>query len=187
MTEILVIGGSAGSLQVLRELLNAVPQHTKYAVLVVIHRLKNVTSELEKIISDNKTIHEPEDKEPIRPGHIYLAPQNYHLLIENDRTFSLDYSEAVNFSRPSIDVTFESVATVYRESAVAILLSGANNDGAVGIKYILEANGMAIVQDPETAEYPAMPLAAIEKNKKLPAHTPAFITNYIRALNLFEL
>jgi two-component system chemotaxis response regulator CheB len=75
MTEILVIGGSAGSLQVLRELLNAVPQHTKYAVLVVIHRLKNVTSELEKIISDNKTIHEPEDKEPIRPGHIYLAPQ----------------------------------------------------------------------------------------------------------------
>ena len=189
MTELLVIGGSAGSLQVLRELLNALPQNARYAVIVVIHRLKNVSSDLERIISDNKTILEPVDKEPIKNGHIYLAPQNYHLLIENDRTFSLDYSEPINFSRPSIDVTFESVAAVYGASAVAILLSGANNDGAEGIGYILEKNGTAIVQDPATAEYPAMPKAAIEKhkNRKLPAHSPTFIANYIRALNLFEL
>ncbi|RYE16404.1 MAG: chemotaxis protein CheB [Sphingobacteriales bacterium] len=187
MTEILVIGGSAGSLQVLRELLNTLPQHIDYAVLIVIHRLKNVASELEHILSDNKTIREPLDKEPIKKGYIYLAPQNYHTLIEDDKTFSLDYSEAVNFSRPSIDVTFESVSKVYGPAAVVVLLSGANNDGAIGIKHILDKNGMAIVQDPATAEYPAMPKAAMEKNKKLTAHSPAFIANYIKAINLFNL
>ncbi len=187
MTEIVVIGGSAGSLQVLRNLLEAIPTHPTYTVVIVIHRLKNVLSDLSRILSDNKTIREPLDKEPIKIGQIYLAPQNYHLLVESGRTFSLDYSEAVNFSRPSIDVTFESIALTYGPTAVAILLSGANDDGASGITSILEKNGTAIVQDPDTAEYPAMPLAAIEKNKKISVHTPAFIAKYISSLNLFKL
>ncbi len=164
---VVVIGGSSGSIPVLMQIISALPAAYPIPVIIVTHRLRNVASDLAEVISALHRVHEPEDKEPIQAGHIYLAPQNYHLLIENDNTFSMDYSEPVNYSRPSIDVTFLCAASVYRENAVGILLSGANKDGAEGLDVILRKGGRAVVQDPACSQYPIMPLEAIKKNNKV--------------------
>lgn len=185
MVDIVAIGGSAGSLPALITLLEAMPPTFDYAVVIVLHRLKNVMSEMDKVLTENANkiiIREPEDKEPIRNNNIYLAPQNYHLLIEDDFTFSLDYSELVLYSRPSIDVTFECVAANYRHRAMGILLSGANSDGANGLSMIIDYGGIGIVQDPETAEYPTMPYAAINKNKKALIQSTEQIVHSIKVL-----
>ncbi|MDR3681716.1 MAG: chemotaxis protein CheB [Flavipsychrobacter sp.] len=187
MTEVLAIGGSAGSLPVITDILNALPADFNYAIIIVLHRLKNVFSEMDKVLVNYRTdltIKEPEDKEPVKKHHIYLAPQNYHLLVEEEKTFSLDYSELVNHSRPSIDVTFDSLARVYGPLVTCILLSGANRDGATGLHKVIEHGGIGIVQDPETAEYTSMPLAAIQLNKKITIQTPEEIVNYIRIVNM---
>ena len=102
-----------------------------------------------------------DDKDPILPGHIYLAPADYHLLIETDHQFSLDDSEKVNYSRPSLDVTFESAADVYGPSLVGVLLSGANADGTQGLTAIKKAGGVIIAQKPESAKVAFMPQQAI--------------------------
>lgn len=163
--DIVLIGGSAGSLSGLMSILKCIREDFTIPVIIVIHRQRNVLSELTKILgsaSRFKKIIEPDDKEAVGNGCIYVAPQNYHLLIEKDKTFSLDYSEPVQYSRPSIDVTFESVAQVYKNKVVAILLSGANTDGTEGLESIVENGGIAIAQDPATADYPAMPSSAIK-------------------------
>ena len=159
---ILLIGGSAGSMTVLVKLLNQLPSPFPIPVVIILHRLKNVESELDKLLSKQQTIAEPEDKEVILPGHIYLAPQNYHLLIEDDGTFSLDYAEPVNFSRPAIDLTFSSAASAFGARSLGILLSGANKDGAAGLCRIVQAGGTGIAQDPDTAGFSTMPQAAID-------------------------
>jgi two-component system chemotaxis response regulator CheB len=128
----------------------------------------------------NLIIREPEDKEPVQNGIVYLAPQNYHLQIEADKTFSLDYSEPVNFSRPSIDVTFDCVASVYKHRSVGILLSGASRDGAAGISKIIKKGGTGIAQDPATAEYAYMPQSAIDANAGILILTPEAIANHIK-------
>jgi two-component system, chemotaxis family, protein-glutamate methylesterase/glutaminase len=161
--DIITIGGSAGSLSVLSEILNALPRELRMPVVIVLHRLRNVDSEMGRLLSSSKHISEPEDKEPVKDHHFYLAPQNYHLMVEADRTFMLDYSELVNYSRPAIDMTFSSIADVYGERALAILLSGANKDGAEGMAQIISAGGTGLVQDPETAAFEAMPQAAIDR------------------------
>ena len=181
----LLIGGSAGSVPVVIRLIEAFPSNLKAPVIIVIHRQRNVESQMASILSkanDRTRIIEPCDKEQILPGNIYLAPQNYHLLIESDKTFSLDYSESVQYSRPSIDVTFESAAKVFKEDLIGILLSGASNDGAAGVQSILQYGGIAIVQDPATAEYPAMPLAAIKVSKDAQVLTPVAIISFIKTL-----
>jgi two-component system chemotaxis response regulator CheB len=162
--DIVVIGGSAGSLHVLTDILRSLPEKLDFSIVIVLHRMKNVVSELDRLLAleTNIQIVEPDDKHPVMDGMVYLAPQNYHLLIEEDKTFSLDYSELVNYSRPSIDVTFSGIAKVYPNKAIGILLSGANKDGAEGLKEIHDAGGLAIVQDPLTAEYTAMPHAGIQ-------------------------
>ena len=124
-------------------------------------------------------VREPDDKEVIQPNSIYLAPQNYHLLVEADRSFSLDYSELVNYSRPSIDVTFESLAGVYGSRVLVVLLSGANDDGARGMEAILSNGGQAIVQDPATADYAAMPQAALERNPTALVLSPDGIIQFL--------
>jgi two-component system chemotaxis response regulator CheB len=154
-----VIGGSAGSLQVLFSLLPLLKSNLPFPVIIVLHRRHYADSSLSELLS-TKTLapmHEVEDKDIIRPGHIYLAPADYHLLIEKTQTFSLDYSEKINFSRPSIDVTFESAAEVYGPSLSALLLSGANEDGTKGLTFVKQRGGTAIVQNPETAQMPYMP------------------------------
>ncbi|MFD1145078.1 chemotaxis protein CheB [Larkinella insperata] len=183
--KVVVIGGSAGSISVVTELLRALPRNFSFSVIIVLHRLRNVSSSLEIILAGKVqeiTIREPDDKEEIREQSIYLAPQNYHLLVEADKTFSLDYSEAVHHSRPSIDVTFESVAQVYAGQAVGVLLSGANPDGADGLQAIINQGGRAIVQDPTTADYPAMPKAALDRNQEAVALTPPEIAAFLRTL-----
>jgi len=180
--DIIAIGGSAGSIPIVSELLEALPGTFQYAVIIVLHRLKNVYSEMNRVLATphkGTYIREPDDKDLIQPNSVYLAPQNYHLLIEADRSFSLDYSELVNYSRPSIDVTFESVAGVYGSRALAVLLSGANDDGAAGMEAILASGGQGIVQDPATAAYSAMPRAAAERNPKALVLPPNGIIKFL--------
>lgn len=160
--DVITIGGSAGSLHVLTELLDTLPDRLAAPVIIVLHRLRNVQSEMGRLLSTKRRIVEPEDKEHVREHCVYLAPQNYHLLVEADRTFMLDYSELVNYSRPSIDMTFSSVAEVYGARTLGILLSGANKDGAAGLCQIIAAGGMGVVQDPQTAAFEAMPQSAID-------------------------
>ena len=183
----MVIGGSAGSLTVLMQVIKLLPDQFFLPLVIVVHRQRNVSSEFTKILSQtfkNKKIIEPDDKEPIEKSVIYVAPQNYHLLIEADRSFSLDYSEAIQFSRPSIDVTFESASAVYKNSLTAILLSGANNDGTAGLKNVVQNGGTAIAQDPETAEFPAMPRSAIASVPGIMALEPVAIAEYINSENI---
>ena len=163
---IVVIGGSAGALSPLLSLLHAQCNPLPYALLIVLHRLKNVPSVLKEIL-DSETafpVTEPEDKEEIKKGHIYLAPQNYHLLTEAEGRFSMEYSEPVAFSRPSIDVTMETAAWAFEKRVTGIVLSGANNDGTAGMKAILAAGGRGYVQAPQTAQYSTMPAEALAGN-----------------------
>lgn len=180
--DIIAIGGSAGSFPVLMQIFESVPVNFCVPVVVILHRMKNVPSEMDRILSVNKSIREPDDKEPVADCRIYLAPQNYHLLVEEDRTFSLDYSEPVHYSRPSIDVSFLNIADTYKERCVGILLSGANRDGAAGIDRIVSAGGVGIVQDPATAEYSMMPRAAVELNNNVRLMNPDEIAKYINSI-----
>ncbi len=162
--EILVIGGSAGSFEVLLQILPNIKPNLKFAVLVVLHRKHNSNTSIADLFG-NKTVipvYECEDKDNLMPGNIYFAPPDYHLLIENDRTVSLDYSEKENYSRPAIDLTFKSASDIYKEKTAGILLSGANRDGADGLKYISENYGTTIVQNPNEAEISTMPNEALK-------------------------
>jgi two-component system, chemotaxis family, protein-glutamate methylesterase/glutaminase len=160
--ELVIIGGSAGSLEAFLEMVPHLPADTGLVYLLVLHR-KNSDSVLTSLLSEKTSmaVKEAEEKESIMPGTLYIAPADYHLLIEQTRTFSLDDSEKVNYSRPSIDVSFESAAEVYGPKLIGILLSGANSDGALGLKSILEAGGRTIVQDPQEASVSYMPQSAI--------------------------
>ncbi len=187
---IILIGGSAGSIPLIFDILSALPGRLKIPMIIVLHRHKNVVSEFVEILerhAKNICIIEPDDKQPLLPANIYLAPQNYHLLIEQDFTFSLDYSELVNYSRPSIDVTFESAAHVFGNGVTGILLSGANSDGSAGMKKILEYGGEAWVQEPLTAEYPTMPQRAIELNPMAQSMTPKNIVSLVSEQQLKNL
>lgn len=181
-----VIGGSAGSIPLIMTILRELPKNFSFTVVIVIHRLKNVPSEMNQLLSLSSQgieVKEPDDKEPVEKQHIYLAPQNYHLLIEKSKTFSLDYSEPILYSRPSIDPTFESVAEVYANRAVGLLLSGANADGSQGLSAIVQQGGTGIVQEPSTAEYPIMPQTALTKNRNIIALTPLQISRFLHSLN----
>ncbi len=179
--KLVIVGGSAGSMQPLMSLLSRLPARFRAAIILVLHRQRNVPSNLHEILSHNcqTRVEEPEDKDPLLPGHIYLAPQNYHLLLEKDGSLALEYSEPVCFSRPSIDVTLQSAALSGVQNLLVILLSGANTDGALGIKAVLEAGGQALVQSPETAEFPAMPGGALVQNPEVPSREIPEISPYL--------
>lgn len=183
--DIIIIGGSAGSMPICISLLKALFTNQSIPVVLIIHRMRNIVSELDKLLSREtgiKRISEPEDKQAIASGKIYLAPQNYHLLFEEDHSFSLDYSAPIHYSRPSIDVSFESAAEIYGERVLAILLSGANADGAKGLAYLAEKGADCIVQDPATAQYPAMPNSAIALSPKLKVLSEEAMTQFLQEL-----
>lgn len=161
--KIVLIGGSAGSLNVLLELLPELHSDLSLPIVIVLHRKYATDSALEILFASktNLPVREVAEKEPISAGVIYTAPADYHVLFEQDGTFSLDFSEKVNFSRPSIDVAFESAAEVYGPSLVCILLSGASADGVKGMKIAKEQGAILAVQDPTTAEVPFMPEQAL--------------------------
>ncbi|HEY8967700.1 MAG TPA: chemotaxis protein CheB [Puia sp.] len=165
--KLIIIAGSAGSLQVILGIISTIGRDLPLSVVIVIHRTVVFESGLEDLLSGRTraTIREVEEKDPILPGIIYLAPADYHLLIEEDHTFSLDYSEKVNFSRPSIDVTFRCAADVYGKKLVCVLLSGGIADGVEGMEYAKEKGGVLVVQDPATADVPYMPQHAIDRMK----------------------
>jgi two-component system chemotaxis response regulator CheB len=162
--ELVAIGCSAGGFEALRKILPALPVGFDKAIAVVLHLLPDKESLVAKTFSGTTAlpVKEAEDKEAVGKGTIYVAPPNYHLLAEPDGTFSLSVDELVNCSRPSIDVFFDSVAHTYGPRAVGILLTGANADGAEGLREIRRCGGFTVVEDPKSAQYPQMPTAGVE-------------------------
>jgi two-component system, chemotaxis family, protein-glutamate methylesterase/glutaminase len=173
----IVIGASAGGLYAMISLLQPLPANYPIPVMVVQHRAKDERSLLEEVLQQKCLIRikQADEKEEIKPGIVYFAPPNYHLLIENNGTFSLSYDVPVNYSRPSIDVLFETAADVFKQHLLGIILTGANKDGAAGIKKIRTLGGVTIAQDPGTADYPEMPQAAINTGAVQHILTPAAI------------
>ncbi len=185
LDHIVMIGGSAGSLPLFMRIVEAMPSNANFSMVLVIHRLKNVQSnmvELLSVLNKKVLMKEPDDKEPLLSGVIYLAPQNYHLLIDLDKRFSLDYSELVNYSRPSIDVSFESAATVFGKNCIGILLSGANQDGASGLNKIFKLGGVGIVQDPLASDFNTMPNAALALNPLLHSLLPDQLIHFLKTV-----
>jgi two-component system chemotaxis response regulator CheB len=162
--EAVVIGASAGALEALSVILPALPAGFRLPLIVVVHVPPDKRSVLAELFQAKCRIpvREAEDKEPISRGTVYFAPSDYHLLVETEKSLSLSSDEPVLFSRPSIDVLFESAADAYGSALIAIILTGANQDGAQGMKAVAEAGGVALVQNPEGAFASAMPEAAIE-------------------------
>lgn len=161
--EAVVIGASAGALEALSAILPQLPATFTLPVMVVVHIPPDRSSILADLFRAKCRIPvaEAEDKEPIVPGTIYFAPPDYHLLIESNKCLALSSDEPVLFSRPSIDVLFETAADSYGAGLIAIILTGANHDGAKGLRAVIDAGGTALVQDPEGAFASAMPEAAI--------------------------
>lgn len=155
----LIIGGSAGSLDVLLKVLPALDPALSFPIVIVVHRKHGADSLLPELLSGRTRlkVKEIDEKEPVKAGTIYIAPSDYHTLIERDHTFSLDYSEKVNYSRPAIDATFQTAAEVYQEKLVCLLLSGSNADGVNGLKSVKSWGGTAIIQDPASAQVSYMP------------------------------
>jgi two-component system, chemotaxis family, protein-glutamate methylesterase/glutaminase len=161
--EAIVIGASAGALEALSAILPVLPSDFELPVIIVVHLPPDKKSVLAELFQAKCGIevHEAEDKEPISDGTVYFAPPDYHLLVETNKSLSLSDDEPVFFSRPSIDVLFESAADAFGPGLIAIVLTGANQDGARGLKVVAEAGGVAVVQSPEEAYASAMPEAAI--------------------------
>ena len=159
-----VIGASAGAVDALSQILPALPADYPLPVLIVVH----IPAERRNILAPlfqakcRVIVREAEDKEPALPGTVYFAPPDYHLLVEEEGTLSLSSDELVLHSRPSIDVLFESAADAYGEGLIGVVLTGANPDGANGLRAIGTAGGTTIVEDPLEAYADAMPLAALK-------------------------
>jgi two-component system chemotaxis response regulator CheB len=162
MIDVVLIGGSAGAISVLVDVLPMLSDDLVTPIVIALHlppepsRLSSVLGEISR-----RPVREAEDKEPLAPWTIFLAPPNYHLLVERDLTLALSVDAPVHYSRPSIDVLFEAAANALGPGVVAVVLSGANDDGAHGLERIRRAGGIAIVQDPTTADFSTMPLAAL--------------------------
>ena len=162
--DIIVIGTSAGGIDAIKKVLKIFTYANDVAIIIIQHLSPNCKSYLSKIISQvvKSDVYEIEDKMIIKKGVVFIAPPNYHVLIEKDGTFTLTTTEKVCFSRPSIDITFESIADAFGERAIGLLLTGANHDGGEGLKQIKVAGGYTIVQNPNTAETHEMPEYAIK-------------------------
>lgn len=162
-TDLVVIGGSAGSLQVILEMIRHLRPHLDFSILLVIHRKAQAANILPTLLQQyaEQQVIEIEDKTEIEANKIYLVPADYHLLLDSRELMSLDLSERINYSRPSIDITFISAAEIFGENLVAVLLSGANADGVEGLKYIKKKGGRVWIQDPESAEISYMPQQAV--------------------------
>jgi two-component system chemotaxis response regulator CheB len=158
-----VIGGSAGSFQGIIKILSVIPEDFPLPIIAALHRLKHVRHGFVEVVSLKSALKivEPEDKESIRKGMVYLAPANYHLAVELGNYFSLSTEDMVNNSRPAIDITLSTAAYVYRNKLIGILLSGANRDGGLGMKNIKDKGGLTVVQEPSDCMIDTMPKAAL--------------------------
>jgi two-component system chemotaxis response regulator CheB len=159
-----VIGASAGGVEALAAILPTLPPDYPLPVLVVVHLPADRPSVITEIFQAKcrLDVREAEDKEPIQPATVYFAPPDYHLLVESDRRLSLSSEEPVLYSRPSIDVLFESAAEAYQAGLIGIVLTGGNSDGSRGLRAIVDAGGVGLVQRPDQAYASAMPRAALD-------------------------
>ncbi len=165
--EAIVIGVSSGGMITLNTILRHLPSDFVLSIIIVQHQHPESDDFIAKFLDArcNLTVKQADEKESILPGVIYIAPPNYHLMIEEDRTFSLSIDKRVHYARPSIDILFETAADVFGKKLVGIILTGANEDGSHGLRKIKESGGLTIVQDPDTAEVDTMPKAAIASTK----------------------
>lgn len=177
---LVIMGGSAGSLNALMQILPGLTKLNNFAVVIVLHRKSTDDQTLEELLmlKSSVPVKPIEDKTVLKPGFVYVAPSNYHLLFEKDDTMALDISEKINYSRPSIDVSFESAAEIYGNTLVGILFSGSNTDGTDGLKAIQTSGGTIVVQNPLSADMPFMPNNAILHT------TPDYILNNEEILEL---
>ncbi len=184
MFKAVIIGGSAGSFRVITRILQSLPKNYPLPILLNLHRLKHVRSGFMEALSikSNIPIIEPYDKDSIKPGYAYLAPSNYHMYIELNKKIALSTEEPVNHSRPSIDLSFETAAQTYNRKLLGIILSGANRDGAYGLKKLKDHGGTAIVQDPKECEVGTMTEAALRLTEVDYVYTSDKIIDYL--LNL---
>ena len=184
--QVLLIGGSAGSIEVLMAIMPGLNPIHDIAIVIVLHRKSGEDTTLEDLIAVKTIIPviKVEDKVALRPGFIYIAPSDYHLLFEKNKQLSLDVSEKINYSRPSIDVSFESASIAFGSKCTAILLSGANADGTAGLKAIQEHGGTVILQNPDNAIMPFMPQNAFLSMTPNYVLEVSEILNYINAIEL---
>lgn len=180
----MVIGCSAGGIRALQDFLSRIKPGVNVSFIIVIHRLKNVKSELADLFQVNSKIpvNEVWDKMQIKPGEAYLAPANYHLLVEREGVLSLSSDEEIFFSRPSIDVTLYSLAEAYAEKAIGVILTGANEDGARGVRHLENLGGTVIVQNPKDAEISVMPESAVAYTCNARQMSVAEISEYFNQL-----
>ena len=166
-SKVVVIGGSAGALTIVLHIIQRLKLDLELSGLVVLHRKTSDESVLLNVLASKTEyeVREVEDKDELLPGIIYIAPADYHVLAERDGSLTLDDSEKINYSRPSIDVSFESAADIYGPSLVGVLLSGANADGVAGLVRIKSCGGRVVIQDPESAEFAYMPKQAVDTVK----------------------
>jgi two-component system chemotaxis response regulator CheB len=164
--EAIVIGASAGGVEALSAILPTLPARFRPTILIVLHLPRERPSLLVEIYEKRcpLPVREAEDKEPIEPGTVYFAPPDYHMLVEKNRQIALSTDEPVHFSRPSVDVLFESAADTYGERLLGVILTGANEDGATGLHAIHKAGGVTVVQQPDSAKVPLMVVSALQRN-----------------------
>lgn len=181
--DLVVVGTSWGGLAALRTLVAGLPTSFKMAITLVQHRHKDSDHLLQALLQERSALEvcEVEDKMPLRQGRIYVAPADYHTLVEPGH-FSLSTEAPVRFSRPSIDVTFLSAADSYGHRTVGVVLTGANADGSVGLRRISDRGGMAIVQDPATAESALMPTSAVKSVPRARVMPMIEIVKFLAAL-----
>lgn len=162
--EIIVLGVSTGGFKALEVVLSKLPQDFNLPLVIVQHRKKDPDDFFIEYMNGKTSLHikEAEDKEEIKPGVGYIAPPDYHLLVERNHTLSLSVDSPLKYARPSIDILFESAAEAYESKVAGVVLTGASDDGSEGLKKIRECGGMAIIQNPATAEAPIMPESAIK-------------------------
>lgn len=182
-----VIGGSAGSFQGITRMLSEIPDDFEIPIIMCLHRLKHVRNGFVEALSlkSIRPVVEPYDKEPIKKNKIYLAPSNYHMSVELGNTFSLSTEDMINNSRPAIDVTLSTAAYVYKSKCVGILLSGANKDGALGMKRIKDRGGVTIIQDPSECMIATMPEAAMAITEIDHVLDVQNIISYLKGLNKY--
>lgn len=184
--KVIVVGGSVGSFSVLSGILSQIRPDFKIPIVLCLHRLKHVRLGLVEGLNLKSVLKivEPNDKERLRPNTVFLAPANYHLFMELDGSVSLSTEESLNHSRPSIDHTLASAAYAYREKTLGILLTGANIDGAKGMRKIYDAKGYTVVQDPATCEIDTMPRAALKLFTPDLVSSPAQIVDFLNSLHI---
>jgi two-component system, chemotaxis family, protein-glutamate methylesterase/glutaminase len=183
-----VVGASAGGVDALCEILPSVPVRLRASILIVLHLPRERPSLLAEIFGAKcrRPVREPVDKEPIEPGTVYVAPPDYHMLVDEGPQVSLSDDELVNYSRPSVDVLFQSAADFYGDRLLGIILTGANEDGAEGLAAVHAAGGLTVVQEPEGAQAPYMLVSAMKRTQPDFVLSLAEIARLLGALEAHE-